>query len=341
MTTRNNFIFFLSLFVLFSQKTYAADWIIKGIYHINEVTPQQDPNPNIRGMGKILQGDETSSVLLKKPCTTESQIKTFSNFFKNVDVYVTLYNDGYILARRDRQDYKKCLDFDQARTLTHQGITNSVNSSVKEHEAQDINDHVAPMQEPSERGIVVGDEMQSQRHLDDIRKNLMERFGIQNNDVPKNSDVPQSNIVIVEKKSEYIQTVENNKSNIFNSSSMPLSLIIAWAFFSGFVSEHTRHAVNFRGSSQTFKQFLILSSSVGFLVSFTLTAYYFMHVAWYYSIFLYVVVSVASGIIFVALSLILSKTLGHLGQVIISFAAFIGWPASAIWVFSIISNINH
>jgi len=116
--------------------------------------------------------------------------------------------------------------------------------------------------------------------------------------------------------------------------SMPISLIIAWIVFFGFVNTHQRHARDFRGASQVYLLALYASVLLGSLVGFGLLSYYFMQVAWYWPIVLFLGGSLVSGVLFG----ILDNKIGLLGM---SLLAFVAWPASAILAFLIIQGLHH
>lgn len=116
------------------------------------------------------------------------------------------------------------------------------------------------------------------------------------------------------------------------TNSMPFSLIIAWIIFFGFVNTHQRHAKCFRGASQRFHIAIEASVFFGSLVGLGLLVYYFMQVAWYWPIALFMI-----GIFGSALFGILDAKIGQLGM---SMFAFIGWPATAIWAFLIIQGLQ-
>jgi hypothetical protein len=117
------------------------------------------------------------------------------------------------------------------------------------------------------------------------------------------------------------------------ANSMPLSLIIAWVVFFGFVNTHQRHAMRFRGASQGYLLALQASVLLGSLVGLGLLGYYFMQVAWYWPLVLFMVGSLVGGLLFGFLD-------GKIGQLGMSMFTFIGWPASAVWAFLIIRGLH-
>lgn len=118
------------------------------------------------------------------------------------------------------------------------------------------------------------------------------------------------------------------------SSSMPYSLIIAWVIFFGLVNTHQRHAMNYRGESQSYLHALKTSVLFGRLVNLGLLGYYFMLAEWYWPVALFVIGSLIGGFLFGFLD-------AAIGQFTMSLLAFIGWPASAIWAFLIIHDIQY
>ena len=115
--------------------------------------------------------------------------------------------------------------------------------------------------------------------------------------------------------------------------SMPLSLIVAWVVFFGFVNTHQRHAMHFRGESQGYLLALQASVLLGTLAGLGLLIYYFMQVAWYWPIVLFAVGSLVGGLLFGVLDV-------KIGQLAMSMLAFVGWPASAVWASLIIHDIH-
>lgn len=114
---------------------------------------------------------------------------------------------------------------------------------------------------------------------------------------------------------------------------MPLELILAWVSLFGFINTHQRHARQFRGESQAYLLALQASVLLGSLVGLGFLVYYFVQVAWYWPVALFVAGSLISGLAFGALDM-------KVGQLGMSMLAFAGWPASAIWAFFIIRNLH-
>jgi hypothetical protein len=115
--------------------------------------------------------------------------------------------------------------------------------------------------------------------------------------------------------------------------SLPLSLILAWVLFTGFVGTHRRHLSQFRGVSQNFRQVLVLSSTLGWLVGLSLLAYYYVQVTWFWPFVLAALGLILGGIGFGLLE-------GLLSVFSLSIIGFFGWPLSAWWALSIISELR-
>jgi hypothetical protein len=116
------------------------------------------------------------------------------------------------------------------------------------------------------------------------------------------------------------------------TASMPWPLILAWVGFFGFLNTHQRHASNFQGSSQVFHLALNISVLLGCVVGLGLLIYYFVQVAWYWPIILFLIGSLVGGLLFGLLDAIA-------GRLIISLLAFIGWPVCAIWFVLIVRGL--
>jgi hypothetical protein len=90
--------------------------------------------------------------------------------------------------------------------------------------------------------------------------------------------------------------------------------------------------MHFQGTSHGYRLALQTSMSIGSLVGVGLLVYYFIQVSWYWPLVLFVISSLAGGLFFG----FLDAKIGTLGMSLISF---IGWPASAVWVFFIIRGL--
>ena len=81
-------------------------------------------------------------------------------------------------------------------------------------------------------------------------------------------------------------------------SSLPISLIISWILFFGFLNTHQRHAAHFKGASKGYHIALQISVILGSLVGLGLLVYYFLQITWYWPIVLFVIGSLISGLFF-------------------------------------------
>jgi hypothetical protein len=115
--------------------------------------------------------------------------------------------------------------------------------------------------------------------------------------------------------------------------SLPLSLLVAWVIFLGFLNTHQRHSMHFRGASHFYHLCLNISLIIGSLAGIGLLGYYFMQVAWYWPIVLVLISSLIGGFLFG----FFDSKIGLLGMSMISF---VGWPASALWAFFLICEIT-
>jgi hypothetical protein len=114
---------------------------------------------------------------------------------------------------------------------------------------------------------------------------------------------------------------------------MPISLILAWAVFFGLVNTHQRHARRLLGTSAIYSSAVRFSSVFGSLAGAGLLIYYFMQVAWYWPLLLFVIGSSIGGLFFSWLD----KTIGGPG---VSFFAFFGWPITAALTFLLIRALQ-
>ncbi|PWW47763.1 hypothetical protein [Melaminivora alkalimesophila] len=115
--------------------------------------------------------------------------------------------------------------------------------------------------------------------------------------------------------------------------SLPLSLLVAWVLYFGFLNTHQRHSSRFQGASQAFNAALNLSVILGVLAGLALLVYYFIRVAWYWPFLLFVAGSVIAGLLFGVLD-------RKVSQPALSLLGFLAWPAAAIWAFLIIRGLS-
>lgn len=116
------------------------------------------------------------------------------------------------------------------------------------------------------------------------------------------------------------------------SASLPLTLLAAFSLLVGFVNSQQRHIQGFRGSSPGVRQLLMLSTILGSICGAALLVFYFMQVAWYWPVLLFVAAAVVGGIVFGILDRVI-------GAAAVSMAGFIGWPAAAIWAYYLLAEI--
>ena len=114
---------------------------------------------------------------------------------------------------------------------------------------------------------------------------------------------------------------------------MPWMLVLSWVVFFGSLSTHWRRAGRLRGDSRVYVAALRSSTIVGALTGLTLLSYYETQVDWYWPPTLFVVGSLAGGLLFSALDAIVGEAM--------SAFAFLGWPASAAWFAVIIQGIPN
>jgi hypothetical protein len=114
--------------------------------------------------------------------------------------------------------------------------------------------------------------------------------------------------------------------------SLPISLIIAWCVFLGFLQVHSQHYSKFKGTSQSFLQALSISLFLGVPIGFGLLIYYFVQVAWYWPLVL-LFISLIGAIFFGIIE-------AAIGSLTVSLIGFVGWPAAAVWLFFIIRGLN-
>lgn len=115
--------------------------------------------------------------------------------------------------------------------------------------------------------------------------------------------------------------------------SLPITLIIAFTCMFGFVNTHQRHAKNFHGASQTYLLALNISVLLGSLVGLGLLIFYGYVTAWYWPFALFAIASLGGGLLFG----LFDNLVGQLGM---SMAAFIGWPACAVFTYLVVNGLT-
>jgi len=114
---------------------------------------------------------------------------------------------------------------------------------------------------------------------------------------------------------------------------LPITLLVTFMVFFGFLNTHQRHAHHFQGASQAFLFALQISVISGSLVLIGLLIYYGIETAWYWPIALLFIVSIVGGLLFGWLDV-------AFGGLRISLLAFVGWPVAAIISYIIIRGLH-
>lgn len=94
-----------------------------------------------------------------------------------------------------------------------------------------------------------------------------------------------------------------------------------------FAHEQALHAKNFRGESQAFCTILWLSVYASWATGIAVLAYIVLNLSWVAAVSMLIGGILVSGVIAGFISSIVGRATGPIGQLYISFAAFIVWPA--------------
>lgn len=94
-----------------------------------------------------------------------------------------------------------------------------------------------------------------------------------------------------------------------------------------FTHEQALHAKNFRGESQAFCTMLWISVYASWITSVAVLVYIVLNLSWVAALTIFVGGMLVSGVIAGLISSIVGRAIGQIGQLYISFAAFIVWPA--------------
>lgn len=131
----------------------------------------------------------------------------------------------------------------------------------------------------------------------------------------------------------FIMVAISVAGRILPGDALPSSLIIAWSLFFGALNTHQRQLTRSSDATLGYQLALKASFSFGGLVGLGLLVYYFIQVAWFWPFVLFMIGGLASALFFSTLDV----TIGTTGTSLISF---ICWPASAVWVFLIVSRLH-
>jgi hypothetical protein len=115
--------------------------------------------------------------------------------------------------------------------------------------------------------------------------------------------------------------------------SIPLSLIISCILFFSFINITQRHAKYFEHRSRYYFLFFNVSAIFCSLAGLGLLAYCLIHLPSCWLILTFVGGSMVGGFLFGYLDV-------KIGLLTMSLVSFIGWPASAVWVFFIVRDLH-
>ncbi len=101
--------------------------------------------------------------------------------------------------------------------------------------------------------------------------------------------------------------------------------IAFYCVFGIFVFYQQLHAKNFRGASQSFALALNISAFAGMVTGFAYLVYYGWSVVWWAPVVIFVI-----GLFAFILGFLVERVLGTFA---LSLGGFIGWPASAYFMF--------
>lgn len=99
------------------------------------------------------------------------------------------------------------------------------------------------------------------------------------------------------------------------------------AIGNAFEHEQALHAKNFRGESQAFCTILWFSVYASWVTRIAILVYIALNLSWIAAIAMFIGGMFFSGVIAGLVAGIIDRAVGSIGQLYISFAAFIVWPA--------------
>jgi hypothetical protein len=119
--------------------------------------------------------------------------------------------------------------------------------------------------------------------------------------------------------------------------SLPCTLVIAWAMFFAFLLAQAHHERELKATPSSSAPNLLkateISSLLGLFFGIGVLGYYFYKVAWYWPLILVVGGSIIGA-------LILGLLIGLIGNASVSKRAFIGWPLCVLWAIQCIHGIG-
>tara|TARA_R110002072_G_scaffold59882_6_gene152217 strand:+ start:17738 stop:18139 length:402 start_codon:yes stop_codon:yes gene_type:complete len=119
----------------------------------------------------------------------------------------------------------------------------------------------------------------------------------------------------------------------FMPEQLPWQALLAWLLLIGFINSQQRVAIRDPSLPEVSKSWMEISYPTGFAAMLGLLLYYGFTVSWLYASGLFIVIPILMGIIFGLLGIVIPEKLT-------AFVAFVGWPASAIWFFDVVSRID-
>ncbi|MDO9464548.1 MAG: hypothetical protein Q7J67_04540 [bacterium] len=113
---------------------------------------------------------------------------------------------------------------------------------------------------------------------------------------------------------------------------LPWTVVIPYCFFSMFIFYQQLHTKRFRGASQVFLSFLILTGFIGMITGLVFLVYYGFKVVWWAPLALF-----GLGLVFQFISNMIE---GLIGAFALSMLGFICWPVCAFLMFTSVPDVN-
>lgn len=115
---------------------------------------------------------------------------------------------------------------------------------------------------------------------------------------------------------------------------IPLSLIVWYILFIGFLDTHKRHFKNFSGASEGFRALLSVSVSIGWAIKFIFLFWYGYLTIWYMPIILYILGGVLMGSLFSVFDVAMKEY-----RFLMSPIGFVVLPVSAYYAYTIVQSL--